>query len=203
MRAKTGTLPLKDRYPRGKQRHRMEPGSPEWCYATIDYAKTLYASYKCRLGDWEKVLAEMEQHRVYERVPEEHPYGKMDTLLEAEIGATVEESRKDVALRDHGGDRRSEKAKADQVDNIKLKGGTQAAYVRALLARDHPEIKARLDAGEFRSVRAAAREAGLVRPTATIYTDDPAAAARAVRRHFHGDRLKALIAALIAALEGH
>ena len=89
---------------------------------------------------------------------------------------------------------------ASNVDNVnnkcRWKGSNDPAYLLALLARDHPDIKARLDAGEFRSVRAAARAAGLVRPTAQIYTDDPAAAARAVRRHFEGDRLKALIAAL-------
>jgi hypothetical protein len=82
---------------------------------------------------------------------------------------------------------------------VKARRGTEA-YLRARLARDFPAIKARLDAGEFRSARAAAREAGLVRPTATIYTDDPEAAAAALRRHFKGDRLAELAAALAPAV---
>jgi hypothetical protein len=44
-------------------------------------------------------------------------------------------------------------------------------YLRALLARDHAEIHAALDRGEYRSVRAAARAAGIVRPTCQVYTD--------------------------------
>jgi len=37
----------------------------------------------------------------------------------------------------HGGDRRSKEAREDQVDNIKLKGGTEKAYLRARLERDN------------------------------------------------------------------
>jgi hypothetical protein len=51
----------------------------------------------------------------------------------------------------HGGDRRSENAKADQVDNINLKtkGGTSRAYILARLDRDgHIELKNR-DRGFF------------------------------------------------------
>jgi hypothetical protein len=39
-------------------------------------------------------------------------------------------------------------------------------YFTAVLARDHPEIHATLKRGEYGSVRAAARAAGIVRPTA-------------------------------------
>jgi hypothetical protein len=46
-----------------------------------------------------------------------------------------------------GGDRRSEKAKENQVREAKLKSGTMtSAYLRASLARDHPEILARCSA---------------------------------------------------------
>lgn len=41
--------------------------------------------------------------------------------------------------------------------------GTGAEYLTARLARDHANIKAALDRGEFPSVRSAARAAGLVR----------------------------------------
>jgi hypothetical protein len=51
------------------------------------------------------------------------------------------------------------------------------------IARDHPEILARMKTGEFRSVRAAALEAGIVKPTAIVRTDDVCAAARILRKH--------------------
>jgi hypothetical protein len=71
-----------------------------------------------------------------------------------------------------------------------------AAYYRARLARDFPAIKAALDRGEYRSVYAAALAAGLVRPTATFFTDNPADAARIILRHFQGERLAAFKRAL-------
>jgi hypothetical protein len=57
-----------------------------------------------------------------------------------------------------------------------MQRGTNADYLTARIARDRPDILGRLEAGESRSVRAAAREAGLVRPTATMDIDDPDAA---------------------------
>lgn len=66
------------------------------------------------------------------------------------------------------------------------------AYLRALLERDFPEIKARLDAGEFTSVRKAALEAGIVQASFQCPTD-PLKAAKRIAKHFAGDRLAALI----------
>ena len=53
-----------------------------------------------------------------------------------------------------------------RVDNInsKTEGGTSASYLAAKLKRDHPDIAERLANGEFRSVRAAAIEAGIIVP---------------------------------------
>jgi hypothetical protein len=42
-------------------------------------------------------------------------------------------------------------------------GGTSAAYLLRRLARDHEDIVARYERGEFPSVKAAAREAGIVK----------------------------------------
>jgi hypothetical protein len=43
-----------------------------------------------------------------------------------------------------------------------MKRGANTAYLTSRLARDHPQILARLQAGEFPSVRAAAKAAGLI-----------------------------------------
>jgi hypothetical protein len=82
----------------------------------------------------------------------------------------------------------------DELQNVELKhqGGTGAPYLAARLARDHPDILAKLEAGVFSSVRAAALAAGIVRPTGIIYTDRPADAAKKLRRWFRGERLEML-----------
>lgn len=66
----------------------------------------------------------------------------------------------------HGGDR-----KTNQVDNYNLdktKGGTSAEYLTRKIARDRPDILERMKAGEFRSVRQAAIEAGIIKPKPTV-----------------------------------
>lgn len=49
-------------------------------------------------------------------------------------------------------------------DNVtKSDRGNQASYLASRLKRDHPEIAARVEAGEFRSIRAAAKAAGIIK----------------------------------------
>jgi hypothetical protein len=77
---------------------------------------------------------------------------------------------------------RSEDGTFSKPDNVRDgslgdKGGNSADYLASRLRRDHPAIADRLAAGEFKSVRAAAIEAGIVKPQAP-----EAQAARAVER---------------------
>lgn len=46
--------------------------------------------------------------------------------------------------------------------------GTDRTYLASRIARDHPKIDARLKAGKFRSIRAAAIEAGIVKIKSTL-----------------------------------
>lgn len=91
--------------------------------------------------------------------------GKVHLGPESLVTEAEEEGRK--VLAGHGGDRRSEEAKADQVDIVKLippsgKGGNSAEYLKARLHRDRPDIATRVDAGEI-SARAGAIEAGIIK----------------------------------------
>lgn len=54
----------------------------------------------------------------------------------------------------------------------------------ARIKRDHPDIAARVANGEFKSIRAAALEAGIVKPMRSIPVDTPEAAIRALLRVF-------------------
>lgn len=102
-----------------------------------------------------------------------------------------------AALKSHGGDRRSEEARKDQGNNVTLKRGNEAAYLKARLQRDHPEIADALDRGEFRSARAAAIEAGIIKPVPTVrLVDDLDKVAAAIKRHLSEEQVAALKAAL-------
>lgn len=63
----------------------------------------------------------------------------------------------------NGGDRHSDKAKKLQADNISLKHGTDPLYLTSRIKRDRPDIAERMVAGEFKSVRQAAIEAGIIK----------------------------------------
>ena len=80
-------------------------------------------------------------------------------------------------LKKHGGDRRSEQA-VDQANNVSLKHGNDADYLKARLRRDHPEIADQLEQGEFRSARAAAIAAGIIKDIPSIQLKDPSPTAQ-------------------------
>lgn len=71
------------------------------------------------------------------------------------------------------------------------RGSTNADYLTARIARDRPDILDRMKAGEYRSVRAAALDAGIVRRRVSIPADDCERAARALLRHFDAGELVA------------
>lgn len=76
--------------------------------------------------------------------------------------------------------------------------GNAAEYLTRRIVRDHPDIAARMKAGEFTSVRAAALEAGIVHRTVTVRPGDPAQVVRSLRKHMTPEQL----AELRALLEG-
>lgn len=62
------------------------PGSPEWCWQTIDLLKTYYQYVGNRWQGVLAILAELAEHRAWEKVPSGKPYGSEDELLNAELG---------------------------------------------------------------------------------------------------------------------
>ena len=76
-------------------------------------------------------------------------------------------------------------------------GGTSADYLTRRIVRDYPEIAERMKAGEFRSVRAAALEAGIVAQTLSVRVTDPASVARSLRKHMTPEQIAQLVALLM------
>jgi hypothetical protein len=78
-------------------------------------------------------------------------------LAEHGISAATAVAKDARKVGGHGGARK-------QVDNVKLnKGGNSAEYLAGLIKRDHPDIQAAVERGEYRSIRAAAIAAGIVK----------------------------------------
>jgi hypothetical protein len=106
------------------------------------------------------------------------------TLPIKAVGAP-EGSRNAAKPKDPDGSAEHEQDPKIKGDNITFNShrGTNADYLAARIARDNPEIHERMKAGEFKSVRQAALEAGLVKPTVTLPLE-PSRAASAIVRHF-------------------
>ena len=78
-----------------------------------------------------------------------------------------------------------------------LSSDSQERILRRL-ARDAPEILDRVKAGEFKSARAAAIEAGIIRPVPTVrLVDDPHKVAATIRRHLSQQQVIELVEALM------
>jgi hypothetical protein len=183
-------------------------GSAAWCWQTIALLQGYWSHLETSSGYVEGVLRELEGARAWEVVPPEKPYGSLDALLRAEIGADrnairsrIDDLRaqgaKTTALHANGGDRRSPEF---QIDGVNLKrDGNSADYLLARIKRDAPEVLERFVSGEFPNVRAAADVAGIPRPPArTSVSLDPERLARTLREKLTPDQIRTLIALLEA-----
>lgn len=162
--------PLRERAQVGP-RILKDPQSVEFAWQTCALLKTLWQHKTLSAEQWERILTEAEEHRIYERIPPEHPYGSLDAMLIAEIGVDTHDSRAQVlAAIENAPDnakstRGPRESNCDNVTNRTITGGgNRRAYLAARLKRDYPDICARIAAGEFTSIRAAAIAAGIITP---------------------------------------
>jgi hypothetical protein len=173
------------------------PGSAPWCRYFAHQAKRIRDDMNADIEDLRRVLDSLESHEAWKAL--DYPSFGMMCFLECKLSAEELEAIKGAApkakvavvLNPNGVKKHD--ITSDNIRGTPTSFGTDPGYLAARLERDHPDMKARLDRGEFPSVRSAALAAGIVRPTAMFYTDAPADAARAILRHFEGDRLRSLI----------
>ena len=173
------------------------PGSPEWCWQTVQVLKEQMRHVHEQWRVAEAALDELGKAKAWDKIPPDNPYGSMDAMLKAEVGLPAKEVRRritqaaDRAKALEGktitDGRRERHSLIPNPDNIRVSDGTgwgtDPGYLARRIARDHPDIFKRMAAGDFPSVRAAALEAGIIHPTATVRTDDPTSAARTLRKH--------------------
>ena len=178
------------------------PGSPEWCWQTVQVLKEQMRHVREQWDLAEDALTALVEVQAWKKIPPEKPYGSLNAMVKAELGVSVQtvrnritearERAKRTAQDLHNGKsvtdgRTTRHIQESYLDNIKIAegttGGTSADYLARRIARDRPDILARMRAGEFKSIRAAALEAGILKPTAIVRTDSPTSAARTLRKH--------------------
>jgi hypothetical protein len=164
-----------------------QPGSIDWCWQQIDALKSAWDGKLTSEELWMHRLRKLEAYEAWAKVPPEKPYGSLEALLKAEIGVDVQESVAIVktramaakALTKHGelGRGRSRGSVTTSIND------RSAKYLTARIARDRPDILERMKAGEFSSVRQAAKEAGIVNERLSV-PKDPTRAAQYLKRRF-------------------
>jgi hypothetical protein len=135
------------------------PGSVEWAWQTLSALKHSWEVKELSVQRFESLVEELEVKRAFELVPPGKPYGSLDAMLKAEIGETAATAREKVRRRQG----RPKKDEKPLPSNDFAKQGNSADYLRARLERGRPDVLEALERGEFRSVRAAAIEAGIVK----------------------------------------
>lgn len=197
---KCGELPLKPLFPPGINRASLPKGSPEWCWMTVSLAKRRWERVETTENEWKEVLGDLAL--CVGRIPEDHPYRELDDLLKREIGVNETESRNTIVLRARGAPEGNQNAKKNKEPIEQNKGSIRTfkrgdghrEYLTARITRDHPTIAERLERGEFRSVRQAALEAGIVQRMIQV-PHDPVKAAKLLARHFSLDEFNRLVTA--------
>ena len=168
-----------------------QPGSIEWCWQQIYALKCDWDGKLTSEERWVARLRKLEAHEAWAKVPPEKPYGSLEALLKAEIGVDVQESVAIVKTRalaakvikpaKHAGPGRG-RTKTGVIHTC-FRGSGNADYLTARIARDRPDILERMKAGEFSSVRQAAKEAGIVNERLSV-PKDPTRAAQYLKRRF-------------------
>jgi len=83
------------------------------------------------------------------------------------------------------------------------RGGGDTDYLTARIARDHPEVHEKMKAGDYRSVRQAAIDAGIIedRTRVSFYADDPKRACKNIFKHMVREDIEQLHSRLTDELD--
>ena len=122
-------------------RYEEEPGEPAWCWQTISALQSMWATLDIDFNRYMRTWAEAEEYQVWEKVPYDNPYGTKQAMLDA------------LSI----GDDAAARAKVA----VQSMPSRPLNRITARIARDHPEVWEKMKRGEFTSVAAAAREAGI------------------------------------------
>jgi len=186
-------------------------GSEAYCLAKLVRLRIQWARHRDVDEQFIETLEDVKRIRAWERIPPEQPYGSLDAMIKAELGVPAATIERSVAVftRDRAmnplelaapGKIGNGRSRDYHIISTPHQQGTSADYLTARIARDRPDILERMKAGEYPSVRRAAMDAGIVKPTVThgVSAD---AFARAARKHLTYDQIEQLVEQLAEMLE--
>ena len=101
-------------------------------------------------------------------------------MREAGLSCLALQSGAAQPLAAHGTNQHREQEAEDVTTSPPLERGNGQSYLLRRLARDAPEVLERVKAGEFKSARAAAIEAGIVKDVPVVRLADPEKAAASI-----------------------
>jgi hypothetical protein len=164
--------------------------------------KRTYGSFKQyfeeRAGRPFKTWAQMESaYRYAQRFAPELLTNKLGDAITAQQRAQALDGKTINKKRQGGPLTKEEKANPYNIRVTEDGYGTNADYLTRRIARDHPDIFERMKAGEYKSVHAAALEAGIVARTITIRADDAESIAATLQRQLAPNVLEQLTKLLI------
>lgn len=134
-------------------RELKEPGSPAWCWQTISLLQNMWEAIDSSVNRYIEIWESAEEHRIWETVPYEAPYGSVEVMKEKlRVGDAAEARAKTAQL-------------VIQVQPVRK---SASDYIAARIKRDHPDVAQQMERGEFKSVAAAARAAGIYNRARTI-----------------------------------
>jgi hypothetical protein len=121
-----------------------------------------------------------------------------DPVPQSELNAAIEIA-KAQPLAAHGeiGNGRADESRVDLIKSTQ--GGTSQSYLLRRIARDQPELLDQIGPGKsHRSARAAAIEAGIIKPVPTVrLVEDVSAVAKKLRQHLTQQQITSLVEALL------
>jgi hypothetical protein len=150
-------------------RNSRVPGSPEWCYQTLNLLQDSYRDIALDSRRFDECLAELRQHRAWEKVPIGKPYGTEDRMFAAELGKRADEieaqlrATKQAALAAQNRvadqeDRENQRPPhihinrdvyTNETDINVRPSGTSSEYAIRKLRKDRPDIHERVLSGEL------------------------------------------------------
>lgn len=187
---------------------------PRYCQSVSDRADSdcrglaLVVRELQRDGFWERMFPDWDSccqalfqrpaawvEQVVEGVRVLHAQGHQGEISKEQALAAAAAQARPLAQHGEIGNGRAEQSRGDNVTSTER--GNGQSYLLRRLARDAPEILERVKAGEFRSARAAAIEAGIIKPVPTVrLTADIPAVATRICQHLTPDQLDQLVTAL-------
>jgi hypothetical protein len=176
------------------------PGDPQWCWQTISRLQSLWESLNLDFESYMTAWAEAEENRIWEKVPYDNPFGTKEEMLRQLAIGDEESAKRRVACQAIAA-RASRYIGRSHTDGNDYRGnrfesGRKRNRSDALIdriARDHPDVFERMQKGEFSSVAAAAREAGIEfakRNRTVTLSDNVDRVADTLKGHYTGEQLR-------------